>query len=67
MRNSTRASASLSLPYFSSQSHIYPTIPLWLELIALDSFSCLALQDGIDAGLRAQHIRLIADVRFLLR
>jgi hypothetical protein len=67
MRNSPRASASPSLPYFSSKSHLSNYLPLWLELIALDSFSCLALHDGIDAGLRAQHIRLIADVRFLLR
>lgn len=33
----------------------------------LFNFSCLALQDGIDAGLRAQHIRLISDILRLER
>lgn len=32
------------------------------ELIRSDSFSCVTLQEGVDAGLRAQHIRLITDV-----
>lgn len=68
MRSSRRANASLSLLYFSSKSHLsdYLLWFAWLEQIVPDSFSCLGLQESIDAGLREQHIRLIADVWFLL-
>lgn len=34
----------------------------WLGLIGSNSFSCMILQGGVDAGLCAQHVRLISDV-----
>ena len=35
----------------------------WPGLIGSNSFSCIILQGGVNAGLRAQHVRLISDVR----
>jgi hypothetical protein len=72
MRNSPRGSASLCLAYFLSKPHPSSLARLssprvvWLELIGFVSFSCLTLQEGVGVGLRAQHIRLISDVWFLL-
>ncbi|SRR5258707_14242669 len=59
---------ALSSVLFKYVSHLFDHLHLWfawLELIASDSFSCLTLLDGLDADLRARHIRLIADVWFL--
>ena len=71
MRNSPRDNDSHCPPYFSSKYHLStgPTVSPLLcvaVLIGSDSFSCLALQEGVDGALRAQHVRLITDVWFLL-
>jgi hypothetical protein len=60
MRNLPRDNASPCPPFFSSITFLPPRL-VCPKLIGSDSFSCLTLQD-VDAGLRAQHLRLITDV-----